>query len=101
MRKIIEGPADWRGPQLMASRDWIHEFTPDEIKEIEDALRNAKARGKTLATLTREDFPLPTVSQRIALARDFLEDGKGIYQFRGIKIDGYAKDELRLLYWGL
>lgn len=101
MHKIIEGPAAWRGADLAASRDWIHEFTPAEIREIEDALRSAKARGKTLDTLTKEDFPLPAVARRIAFARDFLEDGKGIYQFRGIKIDGYSKDDLRLLYWGL
>jgi len=100
MRKIIAGPADWRGADLQASRDWIHEFTSDEIAEIENALRAAKARGATLDTLTKDDFPLPTVSRRIAAARDFLEDGRGIYQFRGIKIDGYSKDDLRLLYWG-
>ena len=50
MRKIIEGPADWRGPDLLASRDWIHEFSPDEIAEIEDALRSAKARGARRST---------------------------------------------------
>ena len=60
----------------------------------------AKARGATLDTLTKEDFPLPTVTKRIAAARNFLEDGRGIYQFRGIKVDGYSKDDLRLLYWG-
>src|SRR5262249_51187103 len=86
MRKIIAGPGDWRGADLLASRDWIHEFTRDELAEIENALRAAKARGATLDTLTKEDFPLPTVSRRIAAARDFLEDGRGIYQFRGIKI---------------
>ena len=101
MHTIIAGPAGWRGSELAAARDWIHEFSPDEIAEIEEALRVAKARGKTLETLTREDFPLPRVSQRIAFAREFLENGKGIYQFRGIKIDGYSKNDLRLLYWGL
>jgi hypothetical protein len=50
MRKIIAGPADWRGRDLLASRDWIHEFTSDEIAEIENALRAAKARGATLDT---------------------------------------------------
>jgi len=101
MRTIIEGPAAWRGAELAASRDWIHEFSGEEIAEIEDALRSAKARGKTLETLTRDDFPLPKTAKRIAFARDLLEEGKGIYQFRGIKIDGYSKDDLRLLYWGL
>ena len=34
MHKIIEGPADWRGPEIAQSRDWIYDFTPDEIDEI-------------------------------------------------------------------
>jgi hypothetical protein len=101
MRGIIEAPAAWRGSDLATARDWIHEFSAEEIAEIEDALRGAKARGKTPATLTRDDFPLPTVAKRLAFARDFLENGKGIYQLRGINIDGYSKDDLRLTYWGL
>jgi hypothetical protein len=75
-------------------------FRAKEVVEIEEALRGAKARGKTLATLTRDDFPLPKVAQRIAFARDFLENDKGVYQLRGIKIDDYSKDDLRLMYWG-
>jgi hypothetical protein len=101
MPGIIEGPADWRGPDIAASRDWIHEFSAAEIGEIDAAFRNVKAKGKTMATLTRDDFPLPQVTKRIAIARENLEDGSGIYQFRGIKVDGYAKNDLRLLYWGL
>jgi hypothetical protein len=101
VHKAIEGPAAWHGPELAAAHDWIHEFSAAEVSEIEQALLTAKQQGKTLATLTRQDFPLPNVSQRIAFARDFLENGKGIYQFRGINTKHYSKDELRLLYWGL
>ena len=101
MREPIEGPAGWRGEELAKSRDWIHEFSPDEIREIECALHAAKASGKTLDTLAKGDFPLPNVSTRIAVAREFLENGKGLYQFRGIRTDAYSKDDLRLLYWGI
>jgi hypothetical protein len=101
MRKPIEGPAGWRGEELAASRDWIHEFSPEEITEIEDALSAARGHGKTFDTLTKADFPLPNVSTRIAVARDFLENGRGIYQIRGIQTDTYSKNDLRLLYWGI
>ena len=70
MRKIIEGPADWRGADLRASTDWIHEFTSDEIAEIENALCAAKVRRAPLNTLTKEDFPLPTVWRRIEMSID-------------------------------
>ena len=64
-------------PEIAQSRDWIYDFTPDEIDEIEAALRSAKARGNTMATLTQNDFPLPTVAKRIEVARDHLENRAG------------------------
>ena len=101
MPGVINGPADWRGPEIEKRTDWIHNFTPSEIREIMDASAHAKARGMTLPTLTKEDFPLPTVSNRLAEAREALENGPGLFQFRGINIDGHTKDDLRLIYWGI
>ena len=56
MHRIIEGAADWRGPDVAAATDWIHNFTPAEIAEIDAALKTAKARGKTFDTLTADGF---------------------------------------------
>ena len=100
MHERIEGPAAWRGPQLATDRDWVHEFTPEEVREVDAALAAAKAKGRTLSDLAKEDFPIPRVAERLAFARAFLENGKGIYQLRGLRVDGRPKDELRLLYWG-
>ena len=101
MHGIIESRSAWRGPQLASECDWIHEFTPAEVQEVDDALAAAKAKGRTLDSLTKQDFPIPTVAKRLAIARDLLEDGKGIYQLRGLRVEGRSKDDLRLLYWGL
>jgi hypothetical protein len=101
MHGVIEGPANWRGPDMLKRTDWIHEFSPAEIREIEDAITTAKARGKTLDTLTVEDFPLPTVAKVLDHGRDLIENGPGLFHLRGIKTDGHSKDDLRLLYWGL
>ena len=101
MYGIIQSRSAWRGPQLASECDWIHEFTPAEVQEVDDALTAAKSKGRALDSLTKQDFPLPTVAKRLAIARDFLEDGKGIYQLRGLRVEGRSKDDLRLLYWGL
>ena len=79
MHAVIDSPADWRGADVAKRTDWIHEFTREEIAEIDAATRQALASGKTMETLTRDDFPLPLVSQRLAHARTFLEEGLGIY----------------------
>jgi hypothetical protein len=101
MHSPIDSPADWRGPDLICSTEWIHQLTPIEVAEIDAALKFARARGSTLATLTREDFPLPTVAKLLARARDELEDGRGLYLIRGFPSESYGKDDLRLIYWGL
>jgi hypothetical protein len=101
MARLIEGPADWRGPDLVKSNAWIHDWTKGEIAEIESAFADARKQGKSLETLTREDFPLPIVSQRFAEARERLENGCGLQLFRGFPNERYSKDELRLIYWGI
>ncbi len=101
MVEVYRSPADWRGKDLEKRADWIHVFTPEEDAEIRSALAFAKSRGKTMATITKEDFPIPRVAERLAEARAALEEGPGIFQFRGLDISGVPKSDLRLLYWGL
>lgn len=101
MAKLITGPADWRGAAMAQRRDWIHDWSAAEIAEIDRAFAIAVERGKQLETLTAEDFPLPTVSQLFAEARERLETGCGLQLFCGFPNDKYRRDELRLIYWGL
>jgi hypothetical protein len=101
MHGLIDTPNDWRGPEMARSRDWIHEFTAAEIAEIEHARDHAQARGKSLATLEIEDFPLPRVAPLLHQARERLEFGPGLHLFRGFPADRYGKADLRLVYWGL
>ena len=100
MAQVIAGPADWRAADLAANTDWIERFSPAECAEIDTALRTAQARGATLETLTREDFPLPRLGVRLAGVRDAIENGRGVVVLRGLSTEPYTKDELRLIYWG-
>jgi hypothetical protein len=101
MARMIEGAADWRGPDMAKSTAWIHDWTKDEIAEIERAFISASKAGKTLETLAREDFPLPSVASRFAEARERLENGGGLQLFRGFPNERHSKDDLRLIYWGM
>ena len=101
MSAIIEAPANWRGPQLDAASDWIYVLTAPQVEEIEAALHNARARGRDLPTLTKEDFPLPTLGPVLRAALEDLEHGRGLKVLRGFPAERYGKDDLRLAYWGL
>ena len=54
MPRVIEGPADWRGPDLAHSRAWIHEMSTAEAAEIGAALDIARRRGRTFESLIAE-----------------------------------------------
>ncbi|MDX3904465.1 MAG: TauD/TfdA family dioxygenase [Pigmentiphaga sp.] len=101
MREAIMGPANWRGPEMKDDKSWIYEFTAENIAEIDGALRNVRSLGKTIETMTREDFPLPTVAALIDHTRDRLENGPGLQLLRGFPAERYGKDDLRIIYWGL
>jgi hypothetical protein len=101
MNGLIESPAAWRGLEIAGREDWIHRFTAADIVEIDAAYETALSRGRTVATLTAEDFPLPTVRPALENALDALETGLGLHHFRGFPAMNYPKDALRLIYWGL
>jgi len=97
----LTGPAVWMGETAQSSDAWVHRFSEAELAEIEAAYRHACDAGATLATLTRELFPLPTVGHILATVQYELEEGWGLYLLRGIPVERYSKDDLRFIYWGL
>jgi len=99
--KVIVSNADWRGKEMTARNDWVHRFTEGELAEIENALRTFQKTGKTIGEMEKSDFPLNLLPERFNTVRDYLEDGPGLFLLRGIPVDKYSKDELRLIYWGL
>ena len=98
---IISSPADWSAAEMTVRKDWVHHFTQEQVAELAAALATVRARGKTVETMTREDFPLPTVSAVIDHARDYLENGAGLFLLRGFPANDYDKGDLRIVYWGL
>ncbi len=101
VRQPIEGPANWTAESIFASPQWIHELNAAELDEINAAVDHARRNGCTIATLEAKDFPLPTLGKVVAEARLLLEDGPGLYLLRGIPAEGFAKDDLRFIYWGI
>ena len=96
----IEHPSAWTGQQLARRTDWIRPFEPEELAEIDAALRAVQARGLEWADVSKEDFPLPTFSQEIKKIAEELESGRGMIMLRGLP-QTYTPEELRLVYWGI
>src|SRR6478609_8432097 len=98
-RTPLTGPSVWEGKDIKNSKRWIRELSPDQIDELEAALKAVTAIP--WPEITREDFPLPTLGDLLDDIADELERGTGIMKLRGFPVERYDEDDLRKIYFGL
>lgn len=94
-------PATWHAADLVDTSHWRHDLGASEIADLEAALAVAKASGKPMRELTREDFPLPRLGATVARWLEMLQRGRGFLNVRGIPVDALGEDDSALLYWGI
>lgn len=96
-----EGPAAWRGPEMATRTDWIVELGAAEIAELDAAIRHAKATGRALPALRREDFSLPRLAAATDAWLDELDRGRGFLLLRGLPVERWGDADATLAYYGL
>ena len=100
--KPVTGPKAWRGEEL--ARDpssWLLTLSPAEIDDLDRALGIAKATGRPLEEITRDDFPLPVLGRRLAQVLDEIYRGRGFVVLRGLPVARYSDEDVGLMYWGM
>lgn len=99
---MFEDPQAWYGRDMASRRsEWVHEWTAEEIEEIETAVSAVEARGLEILEIGREDFPLPTVSSRLATVKRDVLHGRGFFLIRGLPVDRWTLRQAAVAYWGL
>ena len=74
--KTIEGPSAWIGEQLARNpEDWLTLWSSQEIDELETAADNFLKKSQDLATITKENFPLPGLREKFKLMQETLING--------------------------
>lgn len=92
----------WRPATLRDTDRWIHVLSAAEKRDLHDALRHAQESGVTgCADMSKEDFPLTVLPATLHDLLNSLENDLGLYVLRGLPVEDYTKDELRLLFWGI
>ena len=71
LRQPLSIPAAWKGSALSQRSDWRESLTDADVAEIDHAVAVAKGTRKPMGELTKEDFPLPKLSKKIARWRRF------------------------------
>ncbi len=95
----IDSPAAWRSSELPGLEEVAYILSDAEVAEIKQAVDHATALGKPTLELTREDFPLPTLSAKIQTWRDTIDTGLGFQVIRGVPVWDWSNEQAELFYW--
>lgn len=98
-RSPIPGPTAWRGEDIAREPTWREALVPDDLAEIDAAMTHARATGRPLAALTREDFPLPGLTARIDRWRRQIRHGLGFQVVTGVPVERWSVDDASLFFW--
>jgi hypothetical protein len=101
LRTPVTDESAWTGAELEKDLCWLHHLTPAHVDEIDRVIEGLRRNGKTLETVTREDFPLPTLGAFLEhfVRHDVVRRGFGM--IRGLPRARYSDAEIGMLYWGL
>jgi hypothetical protein len=101
-RNPIDGPSAWTGADMrMREAEWTYCLSPAEIEEIEAATLAVMASGRDLATIRRNDFPLPTLGPVLGRLCAEVLHGRGFVRLRGMPVEGWPIEESATAYWGI
>jgi hypothetical protein len=96
----LAGAACWRGAQLRAD-EWVYPLRAAEVDDLERALATARATGKPLLQITRDDFPLPLLEPAMRGWLATLQGGRGFLNVRGVPVQRHSDEDAAFFQWGL
>ncbi len=99
--RILEAQCEWTSTDVADETIWTEHFDDAELAELDAALRHAVVKSEDVLELGREDFPLPTLKDRLKRIEDELINGRGFVRLRGIDRPAYTQLEMEIVYWGI
>ena len=99
---IQGGAAVWKGRVLAAMREpWIQHLSKKDIAELEKSAAPIAQSDFDVATLRRDDFPLPRLGKKLMGLRRELLSGRGLTGLRGLPAAHYTEREAAVIFFGL
>jgi len=99
--RVLETHCAWTSSEVADEELWTERFDAAEQAELDAALRHALKKSDDVLVLERDDFPLPTLGERLGGIEGELIDGRGFVRLRGIDRRAYTQAEMEVLYWGI
>ncbi len=101
LKTPIKGPSAWLGNDFAQDNSWLHQLSSSAINLLDDALRTAQASGLPINKLTQLHFPVGELKTELNRIADELENGRGFLLLRGLPVDRYSEEEIRIIYYGI
>jgi hypothetical protein len=100
--EVVRHPSAWYGRDLVKDpSSWLVHLTSQDLSEIASAVQGVEAHGLALGEVGRSNFPLPTLSKKLAGWLDEIRTGRGFVVVRGLNVNDYTDDEVGLIFWGI
>ena len=100
--RILEPDCAWTAADVADESVWTELLDGAEQVELGAAVRHAIAtKGDDILQIDRDDFPLPTLGDRLLEIERDLIDGRGFVRLRGVDRSAYTQAEMEVLYWGI
>jgi hypothetical protein len=97
----IEDASTWYGPDMAPRTDWIETLSHTELGELAAASEPWMGERADLASISREQFVLPTLARRIATTLKELLDGRGFVLWRGLPVEQWGRRRSAIAFYGL
>ncbi len=97
----IGGPAAWKGPAIDAQRDWLYEFTPADLAEIDTAIRAHFSGAREMGGISPATFRFPALAKKLDGLLDDVLHGRGFAMLRGFPVARYTTAESAVAYLGI
>lgn len=97
----IHGPSAWYGADLVASADWTHTLSGQEITEVHSAATHLARSEPDLTSITPNHFPLPTLGARFRRMLGEVLNGRGFVLVRKLPIECWSQLEAVAAFVGV
>lgn len=97
----LEPRAEWRAGDVGDAGDWTLRLTDEHHRELDAALAHARSVSDELLDITRDEFPLPTLSPLLAEMAEELVDGRGFARIAALDVARLGAEDASWCYWGI
>ena len=101
LNQPVVDPAAWTAEDLDSDQSWIHPLTENEIADLDAAVARVEERGLNILDITRDDFVLSTLGDRLDAVADEVVNGRGIGLIRGVPVERYSRMQAAIAFWGI